>query len=485
MSASPFHSGALSVVVLAAGKGTRMQSRYPKVLQTLGGRAMLAHVLHTAGQLQPAQLALVTGHEAQQVEDYARQHAAALLPKTALTCVLQSPQCGTGHAMQQAAPALADEHMVLVLLGDVPLVTAPTLRAVLDLCANQRVALLSVELDDPSGYGRIVRDAAGQVQSIVEQKDASEAQRRIREINSGIMAFPARLLKPWLERLRNDNAQGEYYLTDVIAMAVSEGVEVQAHCLPQAQAWQVEGVNSPAQLAALERRYQRMQAEQLMAQGVRLADPARFDLRARPGSALPGVLHCGPDVHIDVGCVFAGEVHLGAQTQVGAYCHIAQAQIGQRGVIHPYSHIDGEAQGVRVGDEARIGPFARLRPGADLADEVHIGNFVEVKNSTLARGAKANHLAYLGDASVGERVNYGAGAITANYDGANKHRTTIGADVHVGSNSVLVAPVMLGEGGTIGAGSTITRDTPAGSLTVTRAKTLTVAHWQRPTKNKR
>ncbi|MDO4724863.1 MAG: bifunctional UDP-N-acetylglucosamine diphosphorylase/glucosamine-1-phosphate N-acetyltransferase GlmU, partial [Comamonadaceae bacterium] len=430
---------ALSIVVLAAGKGTRMKSRTPKVLQPLGGRPMLAHVLQAAGQLQPQQLVLVSGHGAEQVDAFARACAGPLLGDAELRTALQQPQNGTGHAVQQAAPALADEHMVLVLLGDVPLIEPDALRAVLQLCANEHVALLTVALDDPSGYGRILRSPQGHVQGIVEHKDASAAQRAICEVNSGIMAFPARRLKQWLQRLGCDNAQGEYYLTDVIAMAVADGVAVHAHCLPQQQAWQVAGVNSPQQLAALERQYQRLQAQQLMQAGVRLLDPERFELRAAPGSALPGRLDCAADVEIDVGCIFSGQVALGEGARIGAYCHIGQAQIGAGSIVQPYSHIDGEAAGVQIGAAARIGPFARLRPGAQLGQQVHIGNFVEVKNSTLADGAKANHLAYLGDASVGANVNYGAGAITANYDGANKHRTVIEAGAHIGSNSVLVA----------------------------------------------
>ncbi|RMX02624.1 UDP-N-acetylglucosamine diphosphorylase/glucosamine-1-phosphate N-acetyltransferase [Corticibacter populi] len=474
----------LSIVVLAAGKGTRMQSQTPKVLQPLGGRPLLAHVLETAAALQPQRLITVTGHGAEQVDAFVRGPAAELTGAAQIGIAAQVPQHGTGHAVQQAVPQLPDEHMVLVLLGDVPLVTADSLRTVLALCDNRQLALLTVQMDDPSGYGRIVRDGDGQVRAIVEHKDASAAQRAIGEVNSGIMAFPSRLLKPWLQRLGNDNAQGEYYLTDLIAMACADGVAVQAHCLPAMQGWQVAGVNSPAQLAALERRYQWQQAEQLMAAGVRLADPSRFELRAATGSVHAGRLECGQDVEIDIGCIFGGQVVLGQGCRIGAYNHIANAHIGAGSIVAPYSHIDGEQSGVRVGADARIGPFARLRPGATLGDEVHIGNFVEVKNSTLAQGAKANHLAYLGDASVGARVNYGAGAITANYDGANKHRTVIGADVHIGSNSVLVAPVTIGAGGTVGAGSTITRDTPANSLTVARARAVSVSGWQRPGKKK-
>jgi bifunctional UDP-N-acetylglucosamine pyrophosphorylase/glucosamine-1-phosphate N-acetyltransferase len=321
----------------------------------------------------------------------------------------------------------------------------------------------------------LVRNAQLQVQAIVEEKDASPEQRQIQEIYSGIMAVPTRLLRGWLARLDNRNAQQEYYLTDVVKFAVADGCTVQAHCI--SDAWQVEGVNNPVQLASLECAYQHRQAQRLMLDGVRLADPARFDLR--------GSLTCGQDVEIDVNCVFEGVVHLGDGVRIGPNCVIANANIGAGTFVQAFCHIDGEEQGVTVGQDARIGPFARLRPGADLGNEVHIGNFVEVKNSTLAKGSKANHLAYLGDATVGERVNYGAGSITANYDGANKHRTVIEADVHVGSNSVLVAPVTLGAGGTIGGGSTITKDTPAGALTVARGKQTSIANWQRPTKTKK
>jgi bifunctional UDP-N-acetylglucosamine pyrophosphorylase/glucosamine-1-phosphate N-acetyltransferase len=411
---------------------------------------------------------VITGHGAEQVE-------ATLVHNDHVQCVRQMPQLGTGHAMQQAVPVLADDGVTLVLSGDVPLIQADTLSALLTMCDGQHLALLTLQTTTPTGYGRIVRNAQSQVQAIVEEKDASPEQRQIQEIYSGIMAVPTRLLCGWLARLDNHNAQQEYYLTDVVKFAMADGCQVQAHCI--SDAWQVEGVNNPVQLASLECAYQHRQAQRLMLDGVRLADPARFDLR--------GSLICGQDVEIDVNCVFEGVVHLGDGVRIGPNCVIANANIGAGTFVQAFSHIDGEQQGVTVGQDARIGPFARLRPGADLGDEVHIGNFVEVKNSTLAKGAKANHLAYLGDATVGERVNYGAGSITANYDGANKHRTVIEADVHVGSNCVLVAPVTLGAGGTIGGGSTITKDTPAGALTVARGKQTSIANWQRPTKTKK
>ncbi|MBW8317017.1 MAG: bifunctional UDP-N-acetylglucosamine diphosphorylase/glucosamine-1-phosphate N-acetyltransferase GlmU [Hydrogenophaga sp.] len=460
----------VDVVVMAAGKGTRMKSQLPKVLHRLGGRALAQHVIDTAARLSARSVVVITGHGAERVE--AGLHAPA--GGTQLKYVRQAPQLGTGHAVQQAAPVLPDDGVTLVLSGDVPLTRPETLQALLDLCAGERMALLTLDMPDPTGYGRIVRSVDGSVQAIVEHKDASEAQRAITEIYSGIMAVPTRLLKGWLARLDNQNAQGEYYLTDVVKFAVGDGLSVQAHRI--ADAVQVAGVNSPLQLAELERAHQLRVAETLMEQGVRLADPARLAVR--------GALVCGQDVEIDVNCVFDGQVSLGDGVRIGANCVIANAVIEAGAVIHPFTHIDGEKLGVSVGPGSLIGPFARLRPGAKLGAEVHIGNFVEVKNSTLAAGAKANHLAYLGDATVGERVNYGAGSITANYDGANKHRTVIEADVHVGSNCVLVAPVTLGAGGTVGGGSTITKDTPPGSLAVARGKQVTLPNWQRPAKKK-
>ncbi|MGA8785205.1 MAG: bifunctional UDP-N-acetylglucosamine diphosphorylase/glucosamine-1-phosphate N-acetyltransferase GlmU [Polaromonas sp.] len=464
----------IDVVIMAAGKGTRMKSTLPKVLHRLGGRALLAHVTECAAQLSARQAVVITGHGAAEVEA-----ACAVLTGAAgdlsLKFARQEPQLGTGHAVQQALPLLADDGVTLVLSGDVPLTQADTLTSLLAQCDGQRLALLTLNMADPTGYGRIVRageQASAQVRAIVEHKDATQAQRAIHEIYSGIMAVPTRLLRRWLARLDNKNAQNEYYLTDIVKFAVADGVAVVAHQILDAA--QVAGVNSPVQLAELERVYQQRQATALMEQGVRLADPARLDVR--------GTLACGQDVEIDVNCLFEGQVSLGNGVRVGANCVIANATIAAGAVIHPFTHIDGEKLGVQVGEGALIGPFARLRPGANLGAEVHIGNFVEVKNSTLARGAKANHLAYLGDATVGERVNYGAGSITANYDGANKHRTVIEADVHIGSNCVLVAPVTIGQGGTVGGGSTITKDTPAGALSVARGKQVIIANWKRPVK---
>ncbi len=470
----------LDILIMAAGKGTRMKSRLPKVLQRLGGRPLLHHVLDQAVHLQARSATVITGHGAAEVEAATQGAVRSGQGGIDLAFVRQEPQLGTGHAVQQAVPHLRDDGTVVVLSGDVPLTQADTLRALVEAGGGERLALLTVTLPDPAGYGRIVRNTDGAVQGIVEHKDASEAQRAITEIYSGIMAVPARLLAPWLARLTNANAQGEYYLTDIVAMAVADGVPVVAHRI--ADALQVAGVNSPLQLAELERAHQQRQARALLEQGVRLADPARFDLRDDVRTGVRGELACGQDVEIDVNCVFTGRVELGEGVQIGAHCCIANARIAAGAVIHPYTHIDGEKLGASVGEGALIGPFARLRPGAHLGREVHIGNFVEVKNSTLADGAKANHLAYLGDATVGERVNYGAGAITANYDGANKHRTVIEADVHIGSNCVLVAPVTIGAGATVGGGSTITKDVPPGALGVARGKQVAIADWQRPTK---
>ena len=456
---------------MAAGKGTRMKSKLPKVLHCLAGRPLIRHVLDTASGLGARSAVLVTGHGAEAVEAAC---SAAGGPALELHFVRQQPQLGTGHAVQQAVPVLPDDGVVVVLSGDVPLTEADTLRGLIGLCGGSKLALLTLALDEPSGYGRIVRSAngAGQVVAIVEEKDASAAQRAIREIYSGIMAAPAALLKGWLERLDNHNAQGEYYLTDIVKLAVADGVEVLAQQI--SDPLQVAGVNSPLQLAELERAWQLRQARQFMEQGVRIADPARFDVR--------GSLQCGQDVAIDVNCVFEGAVRLGDDVRVGAHCVIANASIAAGAVIHPFTHIDGEKAGVRVGEGAVVGPFARLRPGAVLGEGVHIGNFVEVKNATLGAGAKANHLAYLGDATVGQRVNFGAGSITANYDGARKHRTVIEDDVHVGSNCVLVAPLTIGMGATVGGGSTISKSAPAGSLSVARAKQVVVSGWKRPIK---
>ena len=459
----------LNLVIMAAGKGTRMKSTLPKVLHKLAGRSLLRHVLDTTAELGATQRLVITGHGAEQVE--------AAVAGPGIAFVRQMPQLGTGHAIQQVVPDLPDSGSTLILSGDTPLISAATTRQMVEACGGEKLVLLTIEYSDPSGYGRIVRGGQGQgemVKAIVEHKDATPEQRQIRECYTGIMAAPTAALKRWVGALNNNNAQGEYYLTDIVAMAVAEGVPVVS--VKTSNEAEVLGVNSPLQLADLERRFQRLQAGALLEAGVRLADPARFDLR--------GTLSCGQDVEIDVNCVFEGQVVLGDGVRIGANCVIRNARIAAGARIHEFTHIDGEAQGVTVGEGALIGPFARLRPGAELGAEVHIGNFVEVKNSTLAKGAKANHLAYLGDATVGERVNYGAGSITANYDGANKHRTVIGADVHVGSNCVLVAPVEIGAGATIGGGSTITKPVAAGELAVARGKQAGIAGWTRPSKKR-
>jgi bifunctional UDP-N-acetylglucosamine pyrophosphorylase/glucosamine-1-phosphate N-acetyltransferase len=457
---------------MAAGKGTRMKSRRPKVLHRLAGRALVDHVAQTAQALQARRIVVITGHGAEEVE----QEVAALNRErpTQPVFVRQEPQLGTGHAVQQAVPQLPDDGVALILNGDVPLIEASTLQSLLTACAGEKLALLSVRMADPTGYGRIVRDGS-RVTAIVEHKDASDEQRSIDEVYTGFMAVPNALLKRWLSRLTNDNAQREYYLTDIVKHAVSDGAGVVAvECKDQVQ---VDGVNSPVQLAQLERAYQLRKAHALMEAGVRLADPARIDIR--------GTLECGQDVEIDVNCVFEGRVVIGDGARIEPNCVIINAEIAAGAVILPFTHMNGEDKGVSIGEGALVGPFARLRPGARLGAEVHIGNFVEVKNSSMARGSKANHLAYLGDTKVGERVNYGAGSITANYDGANKHQTVIEDDVHVGSNCVLVAPVRIGKGGTIGAGSTITKDTEPGQLTVARGRQASISGWARPVKQKK
>ena len=454
---------ALNIVIMAAGKGTRMKSATPKVLHRIAGRPMVQHVLDNTAALDAQARIVITGHGAEAVE-------AALQGQAQFA--RQMPQLGTGHAIQQTVPLLGDAAgATLILSGDAPLITEATTRALIEASTGGTLALLTIDYSDPTGYGRVAREGDA-VKAIVEHKDASPEQRQIRECYTGVMAAPTQALKRWVMALKNNNAQGEFYLTDIVAMAVAEGVPVVG--VKTTNETEVLGVNSPMQLADLERRYQRIQADKLMEAGVRLADPARCDVR--------GSLSCGADVEIDVNCVFDGTVTLGDGVRIGANCVIRNVDIKAGARIHEFTHIDGESLGATVGEGSLIGPFARLRPGAQLGAEVHIGNFVEVKNSTMAAGAKANHLAYLGDATVGERVNYGAGSITANYDGANKHRTVIGADVHVGSNCVLVAPVEIGAGATIGGGSTITKTVEAGSLAVARGKQVAIAGWERPKK---
>ncbi len=437
-----------------------MKSALPKVLQPLAGRPLLKHVIDTARSLDPAAIHVVYGHGGDQVRD--------TLKDEAVSWALQAERLGTGHAVMQAMPSVPNDHVVLVLYGDVPLITRATLTELLTLAGSQQVGLLTMELDDPTGYGRIIRGKRDRVQRIVEQKDASRKELKIRECNTGVIAAPARLLKKWLKALRNDNSQGEYYLTDVIAMAAKEKIAVNP--LVTANVIEVLGVNDKTQLAELETSLRRQLARDLMLAGVTVVDPARIDVR--------GTLTHGTDVVIDVNVVFEGNVKLGDRVRIGPNCVIRNSEIGADTEIFSSCVIDSAT----IGKSCNIGPFARCRPTSTLADQVHIGNFVEVKNSTLGDGSKANHLAYVGDAKVGSRVNIGAGTIIANYDGVNKHRTTIEDDVHTGSNSVLVAPITVGTGATIAAGSTVAREVPAGKLTVARARQTTIEEWQRPTK---
>jgi len=453
----------LNVIVLAAGQGTRMQSDAPKVLHPLAGKPLLAHVLDHARALRPQRMVVVVGHAAEQVRT-------AFADQPDVAFVHQAEQLGTAHAVQHALPILEDappEAVSLILYGDVPLVQPQTLQRLLQACGTG-VALLTQSLADPAGYGRIVRGTQGQVLRIVEHKDASKQERAISEVNTGILAVPTAKLKEWLARVNKQNAQNEYYLTDVIALAVADGVPV--HTAQPEHDWEPLGVNSRAQQAALERFWQQEQARRLLAQGVTLADPARFDLR--------GSLQCGRDVFIDVGCVFEGQVTLHDGVHVGPHCVIADAQVGAGACIQAFSHVARAT----IGASAQIGPYARLRPGADVGAQAHVGNFVEIKNTRLGTGAKANHLAYVGDATVGARVNIGAGVITCNYDGVNKHRTVIEDDAFIGSDTQLVAPVHVGQGATIGAGTTLTRDAPAQQLTLARASQTSVPAWKRPVK---
>ncbi|MDR0577372.1 MAG: bifunctional UDP-N-acetylglucosamine diphosphorylase/glucosamine-1-phosphate N-acetyltransferase GlmU [Candidatus Accumulibacter sp.] len=449
----------MNIVILAAGQGKRMNSDLPKVLHPLAGKALVRHVIDTARALSPRRLCVVYGHGGDAVR--------AALDAPDLSWALQEPRLGTGHAVRQALPFLDGLGTTLVLYGDVPLIRAETLRELID-AASGGMAVLTVELADPQGYGRIVRDPAGRVARIVEQNDASAGERAIREINTGIMALPTERLGEWLNRLSSDNAQREYYLTDVVGMAVDAGLPVRT--ASPAHTWEVLGVNSQAQLAELERVAQRAIAENLMERGARLADPARIDVR--------GELRCGRDVCIDVGCVFEGRVELGEAVEIGPNCVLKNARIGPGTRIEAFTHIEDAV----VGADNRIGPFARLRPGAELAEDVHVGNFVEIKKSAIAAHSKANHLAYIGDATVGRRVNIGAGTITCNYDGANKHRTIIEDDAFIGSDTQLVAPVTVGRGATLGAGTTLTKDAPPGGLTVSRAKQASIPGWKRPEK---
>jgi bifunctional UDP-N-acetylglucosamine pyrophosphorylase/glucosamine-1-phosphate N-acetyltransferase len=448
----------LSVVILAAGQGKRMKSDLPKVLQPLAGRPLLGHVLDTAAGLEAAATYVVYGHGGEQV--------LKAFEGRDVRWALQAEQHGTGHAVMQAVPQVPDDHLVLVLYGDVPLVQLDTLARLVASAGPDAVSLLSVMLPDPTGYGRIVRDGAGNVVRIVEHKDANAKERAIHESNTGLMCVPAGKLKAWLAALRNDNAQGEYYLTDIVVMAVRSGCQVHAVVAPTVT--EVLGVNDKAQLAELEAAYRRQRATALMLEGVTIVDPARFDAR--------GPVSVGRDVFVDVNVVFEGNVKLGNRVRIGPNVVIRDSEIGDDTVVFPNCVIDR----ARIGSGCNIGPFARFRPSAELEAGVHIGNFVEVKNSVIRAGAKANHLTYLGDATVGEKVNVGAGTITCNYDGVNKWRTEIGAGAFIGSGTMLVAPVKVGAGATIGAGSTITRDAPDDKLTLERSRQVTIDGWKRP-----
>jgi len=458
----------MNVVILAAGMGKRMQSALPKVLHPLAGKPLLLHVIDTARRLAPGKLCVIYGHGGAAVPELVLRHNDA--SGAPIDTALQEPQLGTGHAVMQAAPQLDDDVPTLILYGDVPLTSAASLERLLAAAGGDKLGILTVEQANPFGLGRIVRED-GQIVRIVEEKDASEAERAICEINSGIIVAPTRQLKKWLAALSNNNAQGEYYLTDIVAQAVAEGMQV-VSAQPAAE-WEVAGVNSKVQLAELERRHQRNIAQALLEQGVTVLDPARIDVR--------GELVCGRDVTIDVGCVFEGRVVLGDGVSIGAHNVIVNATLAAGVQVKPFCHIE---QAV-VGEKSVIGPYARLRPGTELAEDVHIGNFVEIKNSQVAAHSKANHLAYVGDSTVGSRVNIGAGAITCNYDGANKYRTVIEDDAFIGSDCQLIAPVTIGKGATLGAGTTLSKDAPAGKLTISRARQVTLDGWQRPVKTKK
>lgn len=450
----------IDIVVLAAGMGKRMNSSLPKVLHKLAGKPLLKHVLDTARTLKPSCLCVVYGHGGEQVPETMRADD--------LTFVKQEPQLGTGHAVQQAVPHLDPRNDTVVLYGDVPLLSAATLAALVE-GKGERLTILTAVLDDAQGYGRIVRNARRKITGIVEEKDASRKQKAIREINSGIMLLPGKRLAKWLSRLSNRNAQGEYYLTDVVKLALKDRVRVDS--ITTSDTAEILGINSKQQLAELERIHQSRLAGELLAAGVTLADPARIDVR--------GSLKCGRDVRIDVNCVFEGNVELGDGVEVGANCVIRNTRIDATTIVFPFCHIEN----AEIGANGRIGPYARIRPDTRLADEVHIGNFVEVKASTIGHGSKANHLSYVGDSSVGRDVNIGAGTITCNYDGAYKHRTVIEDNVHIGSDVQLVAPVVVAKGTTVGAGTTVWKDTPPGALVINVKTQQHKTGWQRPTKS--
>ena len=454
------YSENLSVIILAAGKGTRMNSSIPKVLHELGGKPLLKHVIDAARSLNPAKICVVYGHGGDVVPQ-------ALGDET-LQFVMQEPQLGTGHAVQAAMPYIEETGRTLVLYGDVPLIKPDTLHHLLESGAG--LSLLTMRLENPQGYGRIVRDDAGRIVGIAEEKDATREQRDIKEVNTGILASRTAQLKSWLLELKNENAQKEYYLTDIVGIASNEGKTI--HAASPGSQWEVMGVNDKVQLADLERIFQMEKAVELMRKGASLADPSRFDVR--------GTLACGTDVTIDVNCLFEGNVKLGSNVKIGANSVLRDVEVMDGTEIAPFSHIEDAV----IGRNCRIGPFARIRPGSVLEEAVHIGNFVEVKNSRIAEKSKANHLSYIGDATVGRNVNIGAGTITCNYDGANKHRTIIEDDAFIGSDTQLVAPVTVGKGATIGAGSTIVKNTPEGGLTLSRAKQVHIEYWKRPVKKK-
>ena len=451
----------MNIVILAAGMGKRMHSRLPKTLHTLAGRSLLSHVLKTAQALQPKKIIVVIGHEAEKI----RTHITDCFTTDTIHFVIQSEQLGTGHAVMQAIPELDETQPTLVLYGDVPLIQESTLRQLIQAAGNENFALLTTYLDNPNGYGRIIREQE-KIVRITEQKDASVSELTIKEINTGILICPTHQLKKWLASLSNNNAQGEYYLTDLVACAANSGMTIVSGHVQYA--WEILGVNNKTQLAELERLLQSFRAQQLLDAGVTLIDPQRIDIR--------GTLQCDQDVVIDVGCIFEGEVHLGEGVHIGPYTFIRNSQIAEGSQIFAYSHIDG----AKVGSATRIGPYARLRPGSKLDSGVHIGNFVEIKNSQFGIGSKANHLAYIGDATVGRAVNIGAGTITCNYDGVHKHKTIIEDEAFIGSDTQLVAPVTVGRGATLGAGTTLTKDAPAEKLTISRARQITLDNWQKP-----
>ncbi|MFM8333330.1 MAG: bifunctional UDP-N-acetylglucosamine diphosphorylase/glucosamine-1-phosphate N-acetyltransferase GlmU [Candidatus Methylumidiphilus sp.] len=454
---------AMQTIILAAGQGTRMRSSIPKVLHKIGGKPLLAHVHHLAEQLEHSAVNVIYGHGGEQV--------LATLKGLNATWTEQKERLGTGHAVMQVADWVEDDATVLILYGDVPLLQLDTVQNLLRLVTDTSMGLLTIRLDNPQGYGRIVRDDQGQVARIVEQKDASPTEREIQEVNTGILALNGGNLKTWLGRLTNNNAQGEYYLTDVIALAVADGIRVET-CQPRAE-WEVLGVNNRVQLAELERHFQTLQAQALMEQGITLLDPARFDLRGT-------ILAHGEDVEIDVNAVLEGNIRLGHRVKIGPNVCIKDSEIGDDVEIFANSVIDNAS----IGANCRIGPFARIRPETTIANHAHIGNFVEIKKTAIGSGSKVNHLSYVGDAIIGAGVNVGAGTITCNYDGANKHLTVIEDGAFIGSDTQLVAPVTVGKNATIGAGSTITKDAPAEQLTISRAKQIPVPGWQRPTKKK-